>query len=110
MIKYIFPTIASFLIGTRFLAYKSLSIEKTFNYSIFIFIILTVILSQIFIYKSMFYFDNPTIVHIIVHLSVFITFFGSIYIFELNDFNPYIFLFGLIFIVIGITCIQYSYL
>jgi len=110
MIKYFFPTLASILIGTRFLAYKSLSIEKQFNYPLFIFIILTVILSQIFIYKSMFFVDNPTIVHLIVHLSVFITFFGSIHLFGLNNFNPYIFFSGLIFIVIGITCIQYSYL
>ena len=107
MIEYIFPILASILIGTRFLAYKSLSIEKQFNYPVFIF---TVILSQIFIYKSMFFIDNPTIVHLIVHLSVFITFFGSIYLFGLNNFNPYIFFYGLIFIVIGVFCIQYSYL
>jgi len=109
MIYYLYPVLASILIGLRMVSYKAMVLDKKYFYSLLVFVIFTIVASQYFIYKAMEYFENPTIVNLIVYFSVFITFFASIYIFKISDFEIHRFLFGLFLIIVGLYFINTAY-
>ena len=108
MISYIFAILASLTAGIHIFSLKLLSSYDN-TYSLIMLIILTMIISRYFIYLSMKYTTNPSIVHLILNLSVFVTFFGSLYLFKMENFNPYIFAGGIVVIITGISMIRYSY-
>tara|TARA_B100000035_G_C20939394_1_gene526774 strand:- start:369 stop:704 length:336 start_codon:yes stop_codon:yes gene_type:complete len=108
-LHYLYPIAASILIGLRMVSYKAMVLGTKYYYLLFAFVIFTIIFSQYFIYKGMEYIENPAIVHLIVYASVFITFFAAVFVFKINNFDPYPFLLGLILILSGLYFINASY-
>ena len=53
--------------------------------------------------------ENPTNVHIILSLSVFVTFFASMYFFKLNNFDVISYIIGVLLIISGLYFINHSY-
>jgi len=88
---------------------KILSVEKDWFYVLITIIVFTMIVSRFLIYEAMQRISNPTLVHLILSMSVFVTFFASVFILKIKDFDYRFFLLGIVFIVLGITCIQFSY-
>ena len=103
------PFIAALFAGFHIFSLKLLTFDKYNFYITLTFVIITMILSRYFIYKSMDTVSNPTIVHLILNLSVFVTFFASLLLFNLKDFRIDFFIFGIILFISGGLCINYSY-
>lgn len=109
-ILYMFyPIAGSFLAGCHIFSLKLLSMEKYPFDIVFAVVIFTMLLSRYCIYQGMRSFDNPTIMHLILNFSVFVTFFGSMYFLKLRDFRPEIFVLGIVLFISGTYCIQSSY-
>lgn len=106
---YFYAILASIIVGTHLFAIKLISVKKEWFYPLMFFIIATMLASRFYIYEAMRRIPNPTLVHLILNMSVFVTFFASVYFLKLKDFDYRIFLLGIVFIVLGISCIQYSY-
>ena len=77
----------------------------SFN-EILLFMIFTLIISRFLIYYAMKETDNPTNVHNILSLSVFVTLILSNMFLKLNNYNIYIYLLGIVFILIGLYFIR----
>lgn len=106
---FVYAILACILIGIHLFSLKMLSVEKDWFYVLITIIVFTIIVSRFLIYEAMRRISNPTLVHLILNMSVFVTFFASVFILKLKDFDYRFFLLGIVFIVLGITCIQYSY-
>ena len=106
---YFYAILACLIVGTHLFAIKLISVKKEWFYPLMFFIIVTMLASRFYIYEAMRRISNPTLVHLILNMSVFVTFFASVYFLKLKDFDYRIFLLGIVFIVLGISCIQYSY-
>ena len=104
----IFSIMASLTAGIHIFSLKLLS-EYDNTSALLSLIIVTMLLSRYFIYLAMKYMDNPSTMHLILSLSVFVTFFGSLYLLKMKSFNVYIFLIGMLFILAGVYFIQKSY-
>ncbi len=110
MPEYVFYSCLSCLVvGLHLLSLKMLSYFKQYWTPIIIFAIVTMIISRFLIYTAMSKTDNPTNVHIILNMSVFVTFLGALIFLNLDDFNLMRYVIGLIFIILGIVFIQTSY-
>ena len=105
---YIYSIIASLIVGTHLFSLKLLSTDYIDYTTVLVIVIVTMFLSRYFIYLGMKYID-PTIVHLILSMSVFITFTGSVFILKNNKFNTSYFLSGITFILIGVFLILTSY-
>lgn len=107
----LYAIIASIIVGFHLFTLKMLSYKQNKTEKIFygVITLITLLLSRYFIYKSMELTTNPTLVHIILNLSVFITFICSLFILKLHDFYISRFIIGIILITLGIGCIQSSY-
>lgn len=110
MLVIIYSLIAALVTGFHIFSLKYLNlVEKDFYYYSLIVVILLAILSRFLIYHSMKYTTNPTIVHLLLNFSTFITFFLSLWFLNLKDFNIYLFSLGVFLITIGFYLVQYSY-
>ena len=108
MLVVIYSLIAALFAGFHIFSLKYLDVVKNNSYFL-IGVILLSILSRYSIYHAMKYTNNPTIVHLFLNFSTFVTFFLSVWLFNLNDFNVNCFMSGLILISFGFFLIQYSY-
>ena len=110
MLVVIYSLIAAILAGLHLFSLKFLEKSNThFSYLLIIGVISLSIISRYSIYHAMKYTSNPTIVHLFLNFSIFITFFLSIWLLNITDFNIHCFLLGLLLISIGGFLIQYSY-
>lgn len=109
MLGYIYALIGAFLVGLNIFSLKLLSLYKNYYYEIISFSLVTLLVSRIFIYWAMEYITNPTIVNICLNCSTFVTFMLSIFILGIKDFHTGRFALGILFIVLGLSCIQSSY-
>lgn len=110
MLVVLYSLIAALVTGFHIFSLKYLHhVEKKWYYYALLIVILLAILSRYLIFHSMKHTTNPTIVHLLLNFSTFVTFFLSLWFLKLNDFNIYLFLFGLFLITIGLVLIQYSY-
>jgi drug/metabolite transporter (DMT)-like permease len=109
MLVVIYSLIAAVLAGLHIFSLKFLEKSNTHSYYLLVGVIALSIISRYSIYRAMKYTSNPTIVHIFLNFSVFVTFFLSVWLLNITDFNIQYFLLGLLFISIGGFLIQYSY-
>jgi drug/metabolite transporter (DMT)-like permease len=110
MLVVLYSLIAALVTGFHIFSLKYLHhVEKKWHYYALLIVILLAILSRYLIFHSMKHTTNPTIVHLLLNFSIFVTFFLSLWFLKLNDFNIYLFSFGLLLTVIGFFLIQYSY-
>lgn len=107
--SYFYSIIASITVGIHLFTLKLLSKFKSRFNEIFILMIITLILSRLLIYYAMSTVENPTNVHIILSLSVFVTFFASMYFFKLNNFDVISYIIGVLLIISGLYFINHSY-
>jgi hypothetical protein len=105
----LYSTIAAVLMGFHIFSLKLMSVYKNYFYHLATFIIVSFALTRYLIYIAMENTSNPTIVHMILNCSVFITFLLSIFVLKVKDFNYGLFTLGLVLFVCGIACIQQSY-
>tara|TARA_Y100000816_G_scaffold185932_1_gene134971 strand:+ start:3139 stop:3477 length:339 start_codon:yes stop_codon:yes gene_type:complete len=108
MLGYIYSLVATILIGLQIVALKLMTYDVYF-YPLAIFVVLSVLLSRYYIYEAMKLIDNPTVVHLLINMSVFITFICSVLFFNLKKFDYTMFIGGMIFIIFGIYLIESSY-
>lgn len=110
MTGLIYSILSAILVGMHLFSIKLLSVYTLyFNYILF-FTLLTMILSRYTIYLAMKNTNNPTNVNLILNLSVFVTFFASLYFLKLEKFDFPRYVIGILFIIIGLTFIQMSYM
>jgi len=109
MYYYVYAAIASVLIGIQMFSLKLMSERKEWFYTLGVLIIGILFISRYLIFEAMKRVSNPTLVHLILNMSVFITFFASYFLLNVADFDYRMFLLGMVFIIIGATCIQFSY-
>ena len=109
MYYYVYAVIASFLIGVQMFSLKMMSEKKEWFHMLVVLIIATLLVSRFLIYEGMKRVSNPTLVHLILNLSVFVTFFASYFFLHVSDFDYRIFFLGIVFLTIGTGCIQLSY-
>ena len=105
----IYSLIASILAGLHIFSLKFLERSNKHFYSLLIGILLLASLSRYSIYHAMKYTSNPTIVHLFLNFSIFVTFFLSVVLLKISDFHMHTFLLGLLLISIGGFLIQHSY-
>jgi drug/metabolite transporter (DMT)-like permease len=105
----IFSILASLTAGIHIFSLKLLS-EYNNTYLLLLLIATTMLLSRYFIYAAMKYSDNPSIVHLILNLSVFVTFFGSIFLLKMKKFDIRVFIIGIFFILGGLFFVHKSYI
>lgn len=105
---YFYSICASIFVGLHLFSLKLLSKFPTRFYEIFTFMILTLLISRFLIYLAMSTTQNATNVHIILNLSVFVTLFASIYVFNLTNFNFKRYMIGLSLVVAGLYFVQTS--
>jgi hypothetical protein len=106
----LYPILAMLTAGSHIFSLKLLSLSKaeTF-YPQMAVVIVTMVMSRYFIMKGMETLKNPTLMHLILNLSVFVTFFASWYYLQIRDFKPEIFVLGILCFVVGTYCINESY-
>lgn len=109
MWAYIYGLTAAFTVGFHIFSFKLLSLYKEHYYAIIFFSLITLILSRIFIYLAMRSVSNPAIVHICLNTSIFVTLFLSIMVLGIKGFHIGLFTLGILFTILGFSCIQYSY-
>lgn len=109
MLVVIYSLIAAILAGLHLFSLKFLEQSNKNFYYILVGIIALSFISRYSIYHAMKYTPNPTIVHLFLNFSIFVTFFLSVWLLNITDFNMQYFLSGLLFISIGGVLIQYSY-
>ena len=105
----LYSSIAAVLMGFHIFSMKLMSVYKQYFYHLATFIVLSFILTRYLIYIAMENTSNPTIVHMILNCSVFVTLLLSMFVLKVKDFNYGLFAFGLVLFVAGIACIQQSY-
>jgi hypothetical protein len=109
MYYYVYAAIASILIGVQMFSLKLMSEKKEWFYRLVVLIIATLIVSRFLIFEGMKRVSNPTLVHLILNLSVFVTFFASYFFLNVSDFDCRVFFLGIVLITMGTGCIQLSY-
>ena len=110
MYDYVFyAALASVLIGIQMFSLKLMSERKEWFNQLVVFIIAILFVSRYLIFEAMKRTSNPTLVHLILNMSVFITFFASYFLLDVSGFDHRIFFLGIVFITVGTTCIQLSY-
>lgn len=110
MLVVFYSLIAALFAGFHIFSLKYLEIVKKDYYYYFLFgFVLLAIISRYSIYHAMKYTTNPTIVHLFLNFSIFVTFFLSLWFLNLKDFNVNCFSLGLLLTSIGFLLIQYSY-
>jgi hypothetical protein len=105
---FLYSICASIFVGLHLFSLKLLSEFPNKFYEIFTFMILTLLISRFLIYLAMSATQNATTVHIILNLSVFVTLFSSIYVFNLTNFNLKRYMIGLSLVVAGLYFVQTS--
>lgn len=105
----LYSFIASIIVGLHLFSIKLLSLYPKWTVPLIIFIVVTFGITRVLIYYAMKNVSNPAIVNVLLNCSVFVTFLASLYFLKLQTFNMWLFGLGLIFIVIGFTCINMSY-
>lgn len=106
----IYSLLAALLAGVHIFSLKYLeNVKNNVYYYFLLIVVLLAIISRYSIYYAMKHTPNPTIVHLLLNFSTFVTFFLSLWFLNLKDFNVYLFSLGLVFITIGFYLIQYSY-
>ena len=109
MYYYVYAAIASVLIGVQMFCLKLMSEkEEWFRYLVLL-VIAILALSRFLIFEAMKRVSNPTLVHLILNMSVFVTFFASFLFLDVSDFDFRVFFLGILFISMGTGCIQLSY-
>ncbi len=108
---YVYAIAASLIVGVHLFTMKMVSFSQNVSEKQMYIAVTTIslLLSRWCIYKAMEATSNPTLVHVILNLSIFVTFFASILFLKLSQFHFYKFLFGLFLVVVGLACIQNSY-
>ena len=109
MYYYVYAVLASILIGIQIFSLKLMSVRKEWFYKLVALIITILIVSRFLIFEAMKRVSNPTLVHLILNMSVFITFFASYFFLDVTNFDYRIFFLGIVFITAGPSCIQLSY-
>ena len=109
MYYYIYAAIASILIGVQMFSLKLMSERKEWFYRLAVLVVAVLVVSRFLIFEGMKRVSNPTLVHLILNMSVFVTFFASYLFLDVSDFDYRIFFLGIVFICIGTGCIQLSY-
>jgi hypothetical protein len=106
---YIYALIAAFVVSFHIVSMKMMSVHKDRFYEIAGFSLVALVVSRVFIYWAMESVSNPTLVHICLNCSIFMTFLLSFFVLGIKDFNTELFGLGLLLTVVGMGCIQYSY-
>jgi len=110
MLVVFYSLIAALTAGLHIFSLKYLqSVKSDYYYHFLSGVILLAIVSRYSIYHAMKYTNNPTIVHLFLNFSTFVTFILSLWVLNLKDFNVNCFLLGILLISIGFYLIQYSY-
>ena len=109
MYYYVYAAIASVLIGIQMFSLKLMSERKEWFNILAVLVITILVISRFLIFEGMKRVSNPTLVHLILNMSVFVTFFASYLFLNVTDFDYRIFFLGIVFISIGTGCIQLSY-
>lgn len=109
MYYYVYAAIASVLIGVQMFSLKLMSERKEWFNILAVLVIVLLVISRFLIFEGMKRVSNPTLVHLILNMSVFVTFFASYLFLNITDFDYRIFFLGIVFISIGTGCIQLSY-
>lgn len=109
MYYYVYAAIASVLIGVQMFSLKLMSERKEWFNILAVLVIVILVISRFLIFEGMKRVSNPTLVHLILNMSVFVTFFASYLFLNVTDFDYRIFFLGIVFISIGTGCIQLSY-
>lgn len=109
MYYYVYAAIASVLIGVQMFSLKLMSERKEWFNILAVLVITILVISRFLIFEGMKRVSNPTLVHLILNMSVFVTFFASYLFLNVTDFDYRIFFLGIVFISIGTGCIQLSY-
>lgn len=104
-----YAAMASVLIGIQMFSLKIMSERKEWFQKIVLLIIAILFISRYLIFEAMKRVSNPTLVHLILNMSVFVTFFASYFLLDVSDFDHRLFFLGIVFITIGTACIQLSY-
>ena len=107
--SYIFFSIlATVTVACHLFSLKLLLSHKQYLNQILIFTTVTMLLSRYFIYLGMSKTKNPTNVHLILNMSVFITLLLSLCILKIKDFNLTRYVIGAIIIIIGLYVVNTS--
>ena len=109
MLVILYSLIAALVTGFHIFSLKYLESVKDDTYLLLTGVVLLAIVSRYSIYHAMKYTDNPTIVHLFLNFSTFITFFLSMWLLKINTFCLTTFLSGMFLISIGFFLINYSY-
>lgn len=106
---YGYSIVSACLMGAHIFAMRLMSYKKEWLYPLIAFVIFSFTLTRFLIYRAMELAPNPVFVHLILNMSIFVTFFASVFFLGIKDFNIGIFFIGLLLIVFGISAIQMSY-
>jgi drug/metabolite transporter (DMT)-like permease len=106
--NYIYSFLACLFVGIHLFSLKLLSSHEHYYNEIMFFMITTLLISRVLIYYAMKESDNPTNVHIILSLSVFVTFILSNIFFRFTKLNIYRYIFGIILIITGLYVVRIS--
>ena len=109
MLGYIYALIAAFVVSFHIVTMKMMSTHKYRFYEIAAVSLVALLVSRIFIYWAMENVSNPTMVHLCLNCSIFMTFLLSMFVLGIKDFDIGLFGLGLLLTVVGMGCIQYSY-
>ena len=104
--NYIYSFLGSFFVGVNLFTLKLLSKYDEYFNEILMFMILTLIVSRILIYYAMKEIDNPTNVHLILSLSVFVTFLLSKIFLKMRNMNTIIYFLGMILVIFGLYLVR----
>ena len=106
--EYIYAYFASFIVALHLFSLKLLSEYETYYYEILLFMFVTLVISRILIYYAMRETNNPSNVHLILNLSVFVTLLLTGIFLKLDNIDLSHYIIGVIFILIGLYFIRES--
>lgn len=108
---YLFATAACVVVSIHLFTLKMISVSKSVReQSLFLGVTLfAMVLSRWLIFKAMSLVSNPTVVHLILNVSVFFTFALTMIFLKVDAFDLLRFVFGMVLVVVGLWLVQSSY-
>lgn len=105
----VYALLSALVVGLHLFSLKLLSLYEDYVVLLLAFVIATMLASRFLIYTAMRKTDNPTNVHLILNLSVFVTLAASMMFLPIQEFHVTYYISGVVCMLLGLYLVQLSY-
>ena len=105
----VYALLSALVVGLHLFSLKLLSLYEDYVMPLLAFAIATMLASRFLIYTAMRKTDNPTNVHLVLNLSIFVTLAASMLFLPIHEFHVTYYVGGVVCMLFGLYLVQLSY-